>query len=128
MAEIVGEILYGFADFVVVHLPWLSFGFYLMLLFPTVASRARGWASSLERWCWGLGRKRMLARLKAAAGPHDPMDLIDGATRCEMAGEWARAVVLFRMAGDLLKGTPDATYVANCIRRIEEKRERVRGI
>jgi hypothetical protein len=126
MYEIAGVFLYDCASYVLVHLPWLSIGFYLVLVFPWTASLARGWASSLEPWfsrLRNLRKQRMLARLK----PLDPQDLIDGATRCEMAGDWAQAAVLFRLAQELLKGTPDETYVANCIRRIEEKWERVHG-
>jgi hypothetical protein len=59
--------------------------------------------------------------------PDDPQALLDAGSYWEMEGEWDKALAIFTLASEKLRGYPDGVYAENCIERIQEKMERVKG-
>jgi hypothetical protein len=65
------------------------------------------------------------SRLKV--DPTDPDSVLRAAGILDRHGYWDRALELYRLAVELLRGQEDELYAQNCIREVQGKIERSQG-
>lgn len=139
---IAGSCMSGCANITILYLPPLMLMIYALVLLRSVLSLSRGRAYSQDRWI-GLVESFVKNRINAPLNPithlappdihtleinpDDPEGLLETASHFEMAGEWDRAMALYEMAAEKLKGEQGGVYAENCIKRIQEKIERIQG-
>jgi hypothetical protein len=133
MDLIAGSMMSGCANITILYLPPLMVGVYLIALFHSLVSLRRGRDYSQDRWrslVESFQKNRMNAPLNPLADrrrpledldPFNPQDLLEGASRLEMEGEWDKAIELYGLAAEMLKDTQDGVYAKNCIKSVREK-------
>lgn len=132
----------GCANITILYLPLLLIVVYLIAVFHSIASIWLGREHSQRRWASlveGFHKRRLNAPLdpmthlsppdprKFEIDPDDPHNLLEAASLWEMDGEWEKAIDLYTLAAQRLRGQPDGVYAENCIERVREKISRVRG-
>jgi hypothetical protein len=132
----------GCANITILYLPFLLIVVYLIAVFHSIASIWLGREHSQRRWAalvQGFHKRRLNAPLnpmthlsppdpsKFEIDADDPHNLLEAASLWEMDGEWEKAIVLYELAAQKLRGQQDGVYAENCIERIREKIARVRG-
>ncbi len=139
---IAGSSMSGCANVTIIYLPPLLAVVYLIALYHSVVSLSLGRGYSQERWL-ALVEVFLKRRLNAPLNPgthlappdpagfevdpENPQNLLEAGSLWEMEGEWEKAIGLFELAAEKLRGQQDEVYAENCIKRVREKIARVEG-